>query len=281
MLLRVSCLGLIALALGGAALSCRPNPIAVPPSGATSATPSAVLASASARPAPVPSASVSVARATPAPDRASFACGAERCASGKETCCALGMAGTSTTCVAAPAAVREEDLKKACYAGCELPPPACEPTYASIGRCDESQDCADNEACCQSTHESLQRAVVLRRCLPLGASGRATCAGGDEVCIAGGPPCRTAGAECVEGLCKKPVKDPHHACDTAADCLTGQHCIHRDGAAECTGSTPRLPCERAEDCRELCCDKRARCTPRPDKIDQAEKWPVQKVCECP
>ncbi len=274
---------LVVLSLG---VACGPNVAPVPPpasSAGVAAKPPATppKATSSSRPEEAPAPSTSAKVSPPASDATSFGCGNGRCSAGKELCCALGMSGVDVKCVSAPSGAREDDMKHACYPRCELPPPGCEPQFADLGRCDESQDCGAREICCRTVHDSTQHAVMLERCLPRGASGHAACPEGDEVCLVGGPACRASGAECVDGVCKKPVRDPAHACATAADCLVGQRCIRNGGPPQCTAIVPPLACTAVAECRELCSDERARCVAHPDKLDQSEGIPVQKRCECP
>ncbi len=130
------------------------------------------------------------------PDPQTFACGAGRCTAGKETCCPNG---PTPACVTAPAAPPGSDIWARYPIECRQPQPESGAYFNRFDRCDESQDCGEHGVCCFERADYLGTA----RCLPRGALGPSPCPG-DELCLVGGPPCLTPGAECRDGLCKKP-----------------------------------------------------------------------------
>jgi hypothetical protein len=235
--------------------------------------------------APIVATSASVVPTVPASNPASFICGTATCASGKELCCALGMGGIDVGCQPASDRSSEDAMKSACHTGCPTPTVGCEAQYIHLSACDESADCASNEACCRSVEESVQHAAVFDRCVVMPpAAGKMrlfACRDADELCIVGGRPCRNLDAECIEGVCKKPPKNSTHACSTAADCLHGERCIDDGTTTSCVGQVPRHACDRNEDCQAYCTEVRGQCVMHPTALDKVEGMPAQKTCLCP
>ncbi len=213
-----------------------------------SAPPSATSSAASVLPSTSPASSATAMRphrfaqmprpAAYHPDPATFACGDKRCASGKASCCPNE---NIPDCVAATAASAND------WSAYE---PECKQAQPHSGymddvwiRCDESQDCGDKEACC---FKRLGEHSSAWRCLPLEKNGRSPCPG-EEICISGGPPCRTRGADCVAnpgswlapGFCRKLAKNL------------------KCGAATCSGDTSAC-CGDPPTCRAP-----ADCAPKP------------------
>lgn len=280
----------LALLASLAASSCGPGPATAPPTdqGATagpvaeaSAAPLATVTARNSGSAAAAQSSSPAAIETdrePRPDPATVHCGDKRCAVGKETCCNTTM---QSKCVPGAAAGPEvRDLDKVYLLQCKDTPAP--PRMTVFGRCDESQDCGAKEICCHQY--TFARESSAYRCQPLGAAAAGPCPG-EEACIVGGPPCRTPGAECIRdpdrgsARCMKRPANPDHVCDTAADCLPGQRCIHpAGGKPECVIRTEDVleTCKSNADCQAFCTDKRATC-----KGLRGGKDAAMPICGCP
>ena len=234
---------LSAALLAAVAASCSPSPGPAanepetraetqPSPTSVGAQPSAAAtASAQASPTAAPSAASSAALLAHGPDKTSFECGDKRCAAGKETCCMRPAPPSKTPlkspwdsrCVEGPAAGPHiQDLNQVYELQCK------EGALGKLmvfSRCDESQDCGPQAMCCQ--RYTFAKEASAHRCLPFVGVGAGPCPG-DELCVLGGEPCRTPGAECIADLdrggarCIKRPKNPDRVCETAADCLNGR-----------------------------------------------------------
>ncbi|MBK8942281.1 MAG: hypothetical protein IPM79_32920 [Polyangiaceae bacterium] len=233
----------------------------------------ATTASAQATPTATPSAASSAALVPNRPDKTSFECGDKRCVAGKQTCCMHPAPYTTprpahpyeSTCVEAPAAAPHiRDLNEVYAVECKTGPGLGKLTV--FGRCDESQDCGPSQMCCH--RYTFAKEASAQRCLPFVGVGAGPCPG-DELCVLGGEPCRTPGAECIADLdrggarCIKRPKSPDRVCETAADCLNGQRCLHDPNRpAACVDRAEALdpvPCTTHAECQAFCTDKRGIC----------------------
>ena len=280
-----------------ASCSPAPGPVTGEPEPAREA-PAQASQAASAAPttsaAPPPTAAASQAPRASYPvnraDKTSFACGDKRCTAGKETCCMHPAAPTQgpptfpsdATCVEGKeAGPHVRDLTQVFELQCKYGGPG---KLSIFSRCDESQDCGAQAMCCH--RYTFAKESSAHRCLPFVGVGAGPCPG-DELCVIGGEPCRTPGAECIvdkeRGVprCIKRPKDPDRVCETAADCLAGQRCLHpteRPAACVDRGEQPDpVPCASHAECQAYCTDKRGTCA----GLGGGSKEMAYPLCNCP
>ncbi len=239
-------------------------------------TPPSTTVSASAAPA-------ASARAAPAPfDATKLVCGRSTCEAGREACCETlddGGRNKIDRCVKSSAPAEGLSNPGAVFfANCKEKNEA--PHYTVVTRCDASEHCGAGRMCCESVNDTF----FYRRCLSfsdaMAKTGRGPCPG-YEACREGGL-CLTPGSTCIEGRCIKAPKAPDNVCDTAADCLVGQRCLHpRYGKPVCTAFPKDYgePCEKDEACTAFCTDSKGRCR----RARSAEKSASLEsgTCECP
>ncbi|MFO0555043.1 MAG: hypothetical protein U0271_42085 [Polyangiaceae bacterium] len=283
----------IVMAACVAAASCKPSAVAddgaEPGTSSTAGTVAEASAksSASSSSSAASSATASAAAGTSASapsratsDSATFAClGDLRCAAGKETCCDVSGMERAAKCVVAPAAPAREKAASKIF-GIECKEENALPRYTSVSRCDESQDCGDGQVCCEAVDGELP--FYDRRCFALGktsAKSSGPCPG-EELCVAGGPACRTPGTSCVDGFCVKPLANPEAGCSSNAECLPEQRCVRSAGAkAECTVHWhDQQSCEKSDDCKDYCVGAKSTCR----KFSGAVGLAVGVMfCDCP
>ncbi len=282
--------GRVAWAVGVVVASCRAAPVTTRSAVVERAAPSSVaeVAPSASSPAPreehPPPAPPVRQEPSNQPDPHTFACGDARCAAGKETCCAVSsIGGHHANCVAVRAASKlQHDISTVYSVECNHGEPAMagDLTHLTANRCDESQDCGPNEVCCNDfTSELTAQYYAVVRCVAASGKRGGPCPG-EERCVSGGPPCRTNGADCVAGVCKKaPSARPCASgtcpgeCASAADCLEGEHCLHEDQQGRCAARVPMRGCENDGDCRDFCGETQAKCRPDPT-------FAAMKMCDC-
>jgi len=171
-------------------------------------------------------------------------------------------------------------------------------------RCDDSGGCAKGETCCERFLFGGGRSVECQRPAP-GAVCELS-----ESCRPDAP-CRTPGAKCVEGRCRKPLTAlrcgaetcgpgqvccgdppacvdpsacdprPGYRCTGPGDCLPGEYCISGPSFSYCLGTfdpvNTGVACRSDADCPAGVCypltpGKRPRC---------GASRGVIRTCECP
>lgn len=279
--------------------SCQPSP--PPPPTATVP----VIALASAPPEPALSASAPPVIAAPAAP-GTFRCGEGACRVGRETCCWDGRTGACVPTVP-PGPDDQVQLLASQIEACSR----AKLTYslASLARCGDSGDCPSGEACCV---QHLYGGAAASVCIPLSRSGDAACDLGEpcrpEV------PCRARGAECAEGLCRKPSSSvlcgkatcagaspaccgdppvcqpaaacaagPRYRCAGPRGCLDGEHCQATFSGTRCLRlldvANAEVVCARDIDCPKALCLGRPGARPRCAPSGGRAGW--LKTCSCP
>ncbi len=125
--------------------------------------------------------------------RGGFACGKKQCRIGEESCCT---AGEVSLCVAnaPPDPPTSGQLLGTQIEACTKPPLD---GVGEIARCRGSSHCGGAELCCNESLFSGASAIICKAALP----SEVACDYG-EVCTAE-LPCRSPGAVCVKGQCRK------------------------------------------------------------------------------
>lgn len=131
-------------------------------------------------------------------DGSTFACGDQRCASGRETCCSIGTEGHCLTSSPKDGPSGSIGYLKTQWERCDKERFGAPGTFTAMAECDESIDCADGEICCSQFLFSGSEG--LSACLPPKAGG-SPCDYG-ELCVEDGS-CRTQGTRCRKSICTK------------------------------------------------------------------------------
>jgi hypothetical protein len=232
-----------------------------------------------------------------------FRCGSSSCKSGVQTCCATGDESVCASTVPAG----PNDNVQVLAAQLQACADALGQEVSDVARCDESGDCAGNEACCE---QYLYSGSTARVCVPFGPGKATPCEFGER--CQEGQPCRVGNAECVDGACRKRIKNrrcgsatcgpgtsccdfparcaPHaecadtmakYHCSQASDCLAGERCWYANGQSNCINYPPiagvaALVCTGDADCptKDTFCEGPVRC------VAAADGSPV-RVCTCP
>ena len=228
-----------------------------------------------------------------------FACGKARCRLGKETCCSDGDDGVCVPSVA-PGPDDKTQLLASQIVACDAA--GLRYALASVARCNRSADCGTGEYCCD---QFLYGGASAQLCLKSDSHAN-PCEYG-ELCGDGGA-CRSAGAACVEGRCRKPLasmqcgeatcsgasvccgeppacvspaqcKGPRYECMHPADCLAGEHCASGVLGTTCVGvfdlANTAVVCDSDADCpaNTMLCQGKLKCTPA--------SVPHLETCVCP
>jgi hypothetical protein len=218
------------------------GPTSAGPASASAVTSSSVRPAVSATAIGGPSATASAApKELPPLAPGTFRCGETACRAGKETCCSDG---TTHGCVATVAPGPED---KAQYLATQMM--ACnalklENAFQSVVRCEDASDCGKDETCCEEWLFSGAYAMV---CKPL--RGGAPACGIAEGCRT---TCRSKGAECHAGACRKPLDEVRCGAgrcqgDKPACCGETPAC-HTEAECSASGVGPRYQCASPRDC---------------------------------
>lgn len=126
--------------------------------------------------------------------RGTFECGKEQCRLGEASCCTGGEVSFCAPNAPADPPTSPQLLGNQIEACTKL---SAEGSVSEIARCRSSSHCADGELCCDESLFSGASAII---CVPALPSELACNYG--EVCTAD-QPCRSPGAHCIKGRCRK------------------------------------------------------------------------------
>jgi hypothetical protein len=167
-----------------------------------------------------------------------FRCGQAACRAGKENCC--DFSATRGGCIP----IVREGLQAQVLACQQVARP--EESVSGVHRCNDATDCGAREACCE---EWIWLGGFATTCQPI--RGGIPACGINEVCVS---TCRGRGAECQNGVCRKPLKQVKcgaSMCEGDRPACCGDPLACRT-EAECSADplTVRYRCASPRDCVE-------------------------------